>query len=42
MGETSTFYKVLMGKLDGKRSLGRQRRRWEDAISMEKGDWLGM
>jgi hypothetical protein len=28
-------YKVLMGKPEGKRPLGRPRRRWEDAISMD-------
>jgi hypothetical protein len=28
-------YKVLMGKPEGKRPLGRPRRRWEDVIRME-------
>jgi hypothetical protein len=28
-------YKVLLGKLEGKRPLGRQRRRWEDGIRMD-------
>jgi hypothetical protein len=28
-------YKVLMGKPEGKRPLGRQRRRWEDGIRMD-------
>jgi hypothetical protein len=27
-------YKVLVGKPEGKRPLGRSRRRWEDRISM--------
>jgi hypothetical protein len=27
-------YKVLMGKSEGKRPLGRPRRRWEDGIRM--------
>jgi hypothetical protein len=27
-------YRVLMGKPEGKRSLGRPRRRWEDGIRM--------
>jgi hypothetical protein len=29
------MYKVLVGKPEGKRSLGRQRRRWEDGIRIE-------
>jgi hypothetical protein len=28
-------YKVLVGKPKGKRSLGRQRRRWENGIRMD-------
>jgi hypothetical protein len=28
------FYNVLVGKPEGKRSLGRPRRRWEDTIKM--------
>jgi hypothetical protein len=28
-------YNVLVGKLEGKRSLGRPRRRWEDGIRMD-------
>jgi hypothetical protein len=28
-------YKVLMGKPEGKRPLGRPRRRWEDGIKMD-------
>jgi hypothetical protein len=35
MGEERKVYKVLVGKLEGKRSLGRQRRRWEDGIRMD-------
>jgi hypothetical protein len=34
MGEVRNVYKVLMGKPEGKRSLGRPRRRWEDGIRM--------
>jgi hypothetical protein len=30
MGERSGVYRVLVGKPDGKRPLGRPRRRWED------------
>jgi hypothetical protein len=35
MGEERKVYKVLVGKLEGKRPLGRPRRRWEDGIRME-------
>ena len=28
-------YKVLVGKSDGKRPLGRSRHRWEDSIKMD-------
>jgi hypothetical protein len=34
-------YRILMGKPEGKRPLGRRRRRWEDNIRMEIG-WGGM
>ena len=40
-------YRVLVGKPEGKRSLGRPRRRWEDNIKMDLqeveevcGDWM--
>jgi hypothetical protein len=34
-------YKVLVGTPEGKRSLGRPRRRWEDVIrNGSYGDWL--
>jgi hypothetical protein len=35
MGERRGEYRVLVGKLDGKRPLGRPRRRWEDNIKMD-------
>jgi hypothetical protein len=35
MGEERKVYKVLVGKPEGKRPLGRPRRRWEDGISMD-------
>jgi hypothetical protein len=35
MGEERKFYKDLVGKLERKRSLGRPRRRWEDAMRMD-------
>jgi hypothetical protein len=30
MGDEMNVYRVLMGKPEGKRPLGRPRRRWED------------
>jgi len=35
MGERRVVYRVLVGKLEGKRPLGRPRRRWEDNIKMD-------
>ena len=35
MLERLGVYKVLMGKPEGKRPLGRPRRRWEDNIKMD-------
>jgi hypothetical protein len=32
MGEKRNVYRVWMGKPEGKRPLGRSRRRWEDGI----------
>ena len=34
MGDRRGVYRVLVGKPDGKRPLGRPRRRWEDNIKM--------
>ena len=49
MGEGRGVYRVLVGKSEGKRPLGRPRRRWEDNIKMdfrEVGcggmDWIEM
>ena len=49
MGEERGIYSVLLGKPDGKRPLGRPRRRWVDNIRMdlqEVGcgcmDWIGL
>jgi hypothetical protein len=48
MGEERKLYKVLVGKPEGKRPLGRPRRRWEDGIRMYLreiglggGVWIG-
>jgi hypothetical protein len=35
MGEERKLYKVLVGNPEGKRPLGRPRRRWEDWIRMD-------
>ena len=47
MGEESGVHRVLVGNPDGKRLLGRPRRRWEDNIKMDLqevgggcGDWM--
>jgi hypothetical protein len=35
MGERRGVYRVFVGKPEGKRPLGRPRRRWEDSIKMD-------
>ena len=47
MGEDRVVHMVLVGKPEGKRPLGRPRRRWEDNIKMDlqevcsgRGDWM--
>jgi hypothetical protein len=35
MGEETNMFKVLVGKPEGKRPLGRPRRRWEGGIRMD-------
>jgi hypothetical protein len=47
MGEGRGVYRVLVGKPEGKRPLGRPRRRWENNIKMDLqeeggdfGDWM--
>ena len=35
MGEGRDVYRVLVGKLEGKRPLGRPRRRWEYNLKMD-------
>jgi hypothetical protein len=49
VGEDRGVYRVLVGKPEGKRPLGRLRRKWEDNIKMdfqEVGcggmDWIGL
>jgi transposase len=38
MGEGKDVYRVLVGRPEGKRALGRPRRRWEDNIKMDIRD----
>jgi hypothetical protein len=47
MGDNRGVYRALVGKPEGKRPLGRPRRRWEDNIKMDlqevewgRGDWM--
>jgi len=47
MGEDRGVHRLLVGKPEGKRPLGRPRRRWEDNIKMylqevggSRGDWM--
>ena len=48
MGEGRGVHRVLVGKPEGKRPLGRPRRRWGDNIKMdlrevgEGGDWMAL
>ena len=47
MGKARGVHRVLVGKPEGKRPLGRPRHRWEDNIKMDiqevgggRGDWM--
>jgi hypothetical protein len=47
MGEKRNAYRLLVGKPEGKRPLGRPRRRWVDNIRMDLGEvsdvvWIGL
>jgi hypothetical protein len=49
MGEKRNVYRLLVGKPEGKRPLGRPRRRWMDNIKMDLSviglnvvDWIGL
>jgi hypothetical protein len=43
-GEKMNAYRILVGKPEGKRPLGRPRRKWEDNIRMDLREigWSGM
>jgi hypothetical protein len=38
MGEGIGAYRIFVGRLEGRRSLGSSRRRWEDNIKMDLQD----
>jgi hypothetical protein len=44
MGEERGAYRILVGRPEGRRPLGRPRRRWEDNIKMDLREvgWGGM
>ena len=42
MGQGRGVDRVLVGKPEGKRLLGRPRRRWEDNIKMDLQEWEGV
>jgi hypothetical protein len=49
MGEVRGAYSILVGRPEGRRPLGRTRRRWEDNIKMDLGeigfgdvDWINL
>jgi hypothetical protein len=44
MGEGRGAYRIFVGRSEGRRSLGRPRRRWDDNIKMDLQEvgWEGM
>ena len=49
MEKSRNAYRILVGKPEGKRPLGRPRRRWEDNIKMDlrdvgcyPGEWINL
>jgi hypothetical protein len=44
MGQKRNAYRILVGKLEGERPLGRPRHRWVDSIKMDLREigWDGM
>jgi hypothetical protein len=42
MGKKMNVYRILVGKPEGKRPLGRPRRRWADNIGWDGMDWIDL
>jgi hypothetical protein len=42
MWEKRNAYRILVGKPEGKRPLGRPRRRWVENIKMDRLGWYGL
>ena len=43
MGEERVSYRVLVGKPEGRRTMGRHRRRWLDiGMDLQVGIWTGL
>jgi hypothetical protein len=42
MGEGRVVHRVLVGKPEGKKPLGRPRRRWKDNIKTDLRKWEGL
>ena len=49
MEQSRNAYRILVGKPEGKKPLGRSRRRWEDNIKMDlrevgcdNGEWIDL
>jgi hypothetical protein len=42
MGERRGAYRVLLGKPEGRRPLGRPRRRWEEKMDLREVGWGGV
>jgi len=40
-GERRALYRVVVGKTEGKRPLGRSKHGWEDNIKMDLQEWDG-
>jgi hypothetical protein len=41
-GENRNAYRILVGKPEGKRPLGKPRHRWEDNTKIDRMGWYGL